>query len=176
MARQGDVSTLAEAERNVRRLVEPDSPHEAWCIVADDALVGLVCVSVDDENRSGWFWYWMTDAARGRGWTAAAAATIAQWALTTGEPERPQAHPGCATGSVFDRGLDRSALDRRSEGKRHPRDPGVGRAGRARYLAPPERKRSPCLIHEVRSTRCALPTGHAPRSTRSCSVRWSRCR
>ncbi len=25
----------------------------------------------------------MTDAARGRGWTAAAAATIAKWALTT---------------------------------------------------------------------------------------------
>lgn len=88
MARQGDVSTLAEAERYVSRLVESDSPHEAWTIVADDALVGLVCVSVDDENRSGWFWYWMTDAARGRGWTAAAAATIAQWALTTGGLER----------------------------------------------------------------------------------------
>ncbi|WP_254910474.1 GNAT family N-acetyltransferase [Gulosibacter sp. 10] len=30
----------------------------------------------------------MTDAARGRGWTAAAAATISQWALTTGGLER----------------------------------------------------------------------------------------
>ena len=88
MARQGDVSTLAEAERYVSRLVESDSPHEAWAIVTDDALVGLVCLSIDDENRSGWFWYWMTDASRGRGWTAAAAATIAQWALTTGELER----------------------------------------------------------------------------------------
>ena len=56
--------------------------------VALACLVGLVCVSVDDENRSGWFWYWMTDAARGRGWTAAAAATIAKWALTTRGLER----------------------------------------------------------------------------------------
>jgi RimJ/RimL family protein N-acetyltransferase len=30
----------------------------------------------------------MTDAARGRGWTAAAAATIAKWALTTRGLER----------------------------------------------------------------------------------------
>lgn len=88
MARQGDVSTLAEAERYVSRLVESDSPHETWTIVTDDALVGLVCVSVDDENRRGWFWYWMTDASRGRGWTAAAAATMAQWALTTRGLER----------------------------------------------------------------------------------------
>lgn len=55
MARQGDVSTFAEAERYVSRLVGSDSPHEPWAIVTDDALVGLVCVSVDDENRSGWF-------------------------------------------------------------------------------------------------------------------------
>ena len=88
MARQGDVSTLAEAERYVSRLTDPDSSHEAWCIVINDALGGLVCVSVDNENRSGWFWYWMTDAARGRGWTAAAAATVAKWALATRGLER----------------------------------------------------------------------------------------
>ncbi len=88
MARQGDVSTLAEAERYASRLMEPASPHEAWAIVADDALVGLVCVSVDEESRSGWHWYWMTDAVRGRGWTSAAASTIAQWALTTRGLER----------------------------------------------------------------------------------------
>ncbi len=88
MARQGDVSTLTEAKHYVSRLTEPDSPHEAWVIVADDAPVGLVCVSVDDENRSGWFWYWMTDTARGRGWASAAASTIAQWALTTRGLER----------------------------------------------------------------------------------------
>lgn len=88
MARQGDVSTPADSERYVNRLTEAGAPHEAWAIVAEDELVGLVCVSVDDTNLSGWFWYWMTDAARGRGWMSAAAATVATWALSEGGLER----------------------------------------------------------------------------------------
>src|SRR5699024_8988864 len=40
------------------------------------------CVNVQEENRSGWFWYWMSDGARGRGWMRRAAATVADWALT----------------------------------------------------------------------------------------------
>ena len=88
MARQGDVSTLDEAERYVNRLTASNSSHEPWAVVVDDVLVGLVCVSVDDEHRSGWFWYWMTSEARGRGWTSAAAATVAHWALTTRGLER----------------------------------------------------------------------------------------
>lgn len=88
MARQGDVSTVAEAEEYIARLITADSPHEAWVVVEDDVLVGLVCVTVDEDNRSGWFWYWMTAGARGRGWTARAAATVAEWALTVRGLER----------------------------------------------------------------------------------------
>jgi Acetyltransferases, including N-acetylases of ribosomal proteins len=88
MARQGDVSTPAEAARYVARLSDAASSHEAWAVADDDILVGLVGVTVDDPNRSGWFWYWTADAARGRGWTARAAATIAEWALTTRGLER----------------------------------------------------------------------------------------
>lgn len=88
MARQGDVSAMVDAERYVDRLIEAGSPHEAWAVVEDDSLVGLVCVSVDDANRNGWFWYWMTDAARGRGWAARAAATVADWALNARGLER----------------------------------------------------------------------------------------
>ena len=88
MARQGDVSTLSDAGQYVSRLVSADSPHDAWAVAATDELVGLVCVTVDDENRNGWFWYWMTDAARGRGWTSRAAATVAEWALTVRGLER----------------------------------------------------------------------------------------
>lgn len=50
--------------------------------------VRLVCVTVDEDNRSGWFWYWMTHAARGRGWTSRAAAAVADWALTVRGLER----------------------------------------------------------------------------------------
>lgn len=78
MARQGAASTSAEAERYVRRLIAGDSSYEAWGVADADALVGLVCVSVDDANRSGWFWYWMTDAARGCGRTSRAAASVAE--------------------------------------------------------------------------------------------------
>lgn len=70
MARQGEVLNQSQAEVYVGRLIAPDSPNEAWAIVDDDdTLVGLVCVTADEANRSGWFWYWMTDALRGRaGW------------------------------------------------------------------------------------------------------------
>lgn len=81
MQRQGDVQSLDDAQEYVSRLIAPDSTHEAWGIAVDAGLVGLVSVTVDDSNRNGWFWYWMTDAARGRGWMSRAAATVANWAL-----------------------------------------------------------------------------------------------
>lgn len=47
-------------------------------------LVGLVAVTVDRNNLNGWFWYWTSVHGRGRGWTSAAAATVADWALSEG--------------------------------------------------------------------------------------------
>ena len=88
MARQGDVASLEDAERYIDRLIAADSPHEAWAIAERDVLVGLVCVTVDETNLSGWFWYWMTKSARGRGWTSRAAVAVAQWALNARGLER----------------------------------------------------------------------------------------
>ncbi|KUP28169.1 GNAT family N-acetyltransferase [Kocuria rhizophila] len=81
MARQGVVTTTGEASAYVARLVDPGSPHEPWAVVESNALIGLVCITVDGDNRNGWFWYWMTDRARGRGVMSRAAATVAEWAL-----------------------------------------------------------------------------------------------
>lgn len=106
MSRQGDVTTLEDAERYVAHLLGEDSSHEAWAIAEDDVLIGFVCVTVDDANRSGWFWYWMTSSARGRGWTRRAAAAVANWALTV-------------------RGLDRLELGHRVN---NPASGGVARA------------------------------------------------
>lgn len=94
MARQGDVTSIEDARTYVTNLVRSGSAHEPWVVAVGDRLVGLVCVSVDEGHRSGWFWYWMNDAARGRGWMSRAAATVAAWALT-------------------DRGLDRLELGHR---------------------------------------------------------------
>ena len=88
MSRQGDIGTLADAENYVSQLADADSSHEAWAVTEQDVLVGLICVTVDEGNRSGWFWYWMADGARGRGWTSRAAATVAEWALTIRRLER----------------------------------------------------------------------------------------
>lgn len=49
---------------------------------------GLVCATVDEGNRNGWFWYWMTDRSRGRGVMSRAAATVAEWALSERGLER----------------------------------------------------------------------------------------
>ncbi len=88
MERQGRVTTLEEAQRYVTNLVSADTPHDPWVIVDGERLVGLVCVSVDADNRSGWFWYWMNAAARGRGLMSRAAATIADRALSHSGLER----------------------------------------------------------------------------------------
>lgn len=82
MARQGDVVTLGDAERYVANLVDPESAHRPWAISNGGRLVGLVCVSVDEQNRNGWFWYWLHAGFRGHGWMRRAAATIADRALT----------------------------------------------------------------------------------------------
>lgn len=87
MGRQGDVTSEADAVAYVERLVLNDAQWP-WALTVDDRLVGLVGITVDLPNRNGWFWYWMTDEARGRGWTSRAAATVANWALGEGGLER----------------------------------------------------------------------------------------
>lgn len=67
MVRQGTVTTPEEAAAHVARLVSPVSPHEPWAVVVPDALIRLVCVTVDDGEANGWFWYWMTGRALCRG-------------------------------------------------------------------------------------------------------------
>ena len=88
MSRQGTVRTLEEADTYVKRLVEADGRHEAWAITEQasagrcDSLIGLVAISVDTANLSGWFWYWMHADHRSRGMTSRAATAVANWALS----------------------------------------------------------------------------------------------
>ncbi len=85
MARQGRVTDPLEAEAYVARLLGPDAAHLPFAMAGEsDLLFGLVALSVDSGNRNAWFWYWTHPAARGRGWTGRAAATVANWALTSG--------------------------------------------------------------------------------------------
>ena len=88
MGRQGDVTVLGDAERYAAHLLDPTSSHRPWALEVQGRLVGLVCVSVDADNRNGWFWYWMRAESRARGWTSRAAATIADLALSEWGIER----------------------------------------------------------------------------------------
>lgn len=88
MARQGEVTTAEKAAGYVAHLTEPGAPRHAFAVAVEDRLVGLVGLSVDEQNRIGWVWYWMHAANRGRGWTSAAVAAVADWALGEGGLER----------------------------------------------------------------------------------------
>ncbi|MDN5820419.1 MAG: GNAT family N-acetyltransferase [Brachybacterium sp.] len=81
MARQGTVTTLEQAREQVAWLLAAD--RRATAIVdGADALVGLVALSIDAENRLGWFFYWLHAAHRGQGLAARAAVAVAERALT----------------------------------------------------------------------------------------------
>lgn len=81
MARQGTVTTPAQAREQVAWLLETD--RRATAIVDGcDVLLGLVALTVDPEECSGWFFYWLHAAHRGQGLAARAAAAVAERALT----------------------------------------------------------------------------------------------
>jgi len=88
MARQGTVTTVEEAEAYVAHLTDDGAPRHVFALTVADRLVGAVGVLVDEENRNGWVWYWIHAAYRGRGWTSAAVATVADRALADGGCER----------------------------------------------------------------------------------------
>ena len=87
MARQGDVTDLPTAAAYLTRLLG-EGRHLAFGVVIDDRVVGVVGITLDPDNRNGWFWYWMHAAFRTRGWTSRAAATVADWALADGGLDR----------------------------------------------------------------------------------------
>lgn len=82
MSRQGTVRTIEEARTYVTRLLEDPQAQQAWAVTDDDdRLIGLIGLSIDQANLTGWFWYWMHAEHRGQGLTGSAAAAIAAWAL-----------------------------------------------------------------------------------------------
>lgn len=81
MARQGDVTTLEQAELQVRWMLA-DNLRATAIVDVDDHLVGQVSIMIDTLNRSGWVSYWMHADHRGRGLMARAAVAACDRALT----------------------------------------------------------------------------------------------
>ena len=83
MARQGTVTTVAEADAYIYGLLDPSGNNHPFAICD-----GLVAVTDDRANRVGWFWYWLNKSHRGRGWASTSAIAVSNWALRSGGCER----------------------------------------------------------------------------------------
>ena len=110
MERQGDVTDLESATRYLAWLTADDRRAIALCD-EDDRMLGIVGVSIDDLNRSGWVFYWLHASARGGGLMSRAAATVCDRALA------PEKEGGW--------GLERLELGHRAN---NPASGGVARA------------------------------------------------
>lgn len=83
MARQGPVTDVVSARRYLERLTDTTDGRHAWVAVEGSGPArALVGVSVDAENRLGWFFYWCHRDARGGGVTRRAARAVAGHALS----------------------------------------------------------------------------------------------
>lgn len=127
MARQGEVTDLASARDYLRWLLAQG--RHAWAVDLGGRMVGLVGVSVDGANRSGWVFYWMHAHHRGRGATARAVATVADRALL----EAPEGD-----------GLERLELGHRVD------NPASGGVARAAGFVPEGRERGKFLVDGAR--------------------------
>lgn len=82
MSRQGPVADEASAGTYLEWLSEPG--RRGYAVTRDDLLVGLIGVTVDEANRSGWVFYWLHAAHRGRGLMQRAVATVCDQLLDEG--------------------------------------------------------------------------------------------
>lgn len=83
MARQGDVTDVVSVRRYLERLTDAADGWHAWVAVEGSGPArALVGVSVDEENRLGWFFYRCHRDARGSGVMSRAARAVADHALS----------------------------------------------------------------------------------------------
>lgn len=74
---------VADAIAYLAWATDPD--RRVFAVTVHERVVGSVGVThVDARHRTGWFSYWMSQDARGRGLTVRAAVTVADWALDQG--------------------------------------------------------------------------------------------
>ncbi|GFZ95420.1 acetyltransferase [Nesterenkonia alkaliphila] len=88
MLRQGDVTDLDSAQNYIDFITDPNEGNHGFAVELDSQCGGVVGINGASAHRLGWFFYWMHPQFRGYGLTARAAATVANWALSSGGFER----------------------------------------------------------------------------------------
>lgn len=86
MQRQGTVSNM-ESARNYISSITADR-NAAFVTEMDSTVAALVGINVDDENRSGWVFYWAHPDFRGRGTTTTLVQHACDWAFDDAGLER----------------------------------------------------------------------------------------
>ncbi len=80
-----DLSTIEQVRAFIVEQLPFTESHRNWAITADNAVVGNVGLSgVERRHDTAWAYYWLTSAARGRGYAVRALATIAASAFNEG--------------------------------------------------------------------------------------------
>ncbi len=88
-ARQGNVTDLDQAAAWISAMAAGRPDRHVFAVDLEGTAIGAVGVTaIDRENLTGWFWYWLHRAHRGRGTASGAAATVANSALGSGGLER----------------------------------------------------------------------------------------
>jgi len=79
-----DLSTVEAAERFIAA-VPFDERGRYWAVVVDEQAVGNVgAAAIEQRHGTAWMSYWLSPAARGRGYAAAALMAVSDWAFAEG--------------------------------------------------------------------------------------------
>ena len=82
MSLQGEVTDLDSARTYIRFLTDSAEGNHGFALDIDRRCMGVVGINGAVQHRLGWFFYWVHPDVRGRGLCSAAAATVANWALS----------------------------------------------------------------------------------------------
>ncbi|RJN32168.1 GNAT family N-acetyltransferase [Nesterenkonia natronophila] len=85
MALQGEVTDLKSARTYIEFLTDAEEGNHGFALEIEHGCMGVVGINAATQHRLGWFFYWAHPQVRNRGLCSAAAATVANWALTSHE-------------------------------------------------------------------------------------------
>ncbi|TLP74205.1 GNAT family N-acetyltransferase [Nesterenkonia sphaerica] len=85
MALQGEVTDRRSACTYIELLTDSAEGNCGFALDVGRRCVGVVGINAASQHRLGWFFYWTHPLVRGRGLASAAAASVANWALTSRE-------------------------------------------------------------------------------------------
>lgn len=80
-----DLSSLRAAEAFIEQSLRFDERMKSWAIVEDDVAVGNVAASaIEFRHETAWRSYWLSLAARGKGYATSALVSVSGWAFESG--------------------------------------------------------------------------------------------